>query len=422
MVTYNQFTVKNGLRVLIHEDHSTPMAVLNLLYDVGARDEAPDQTGFAHLFEHLMFGGSVNIPQFDLPLQRVGGESNAFTTNDLTNYYMTLPAINLETAFWLESDRMLSLAFSEKSLETQRQVVCEEFKQRYLNQPYGDVWLKLRPLAYKKHPYQWATIGKELAHIEQATMDQVKTFFKKHYTPQNAIMVVAGDVHTDEIKALTEKWFADIPAGEKYHRAITPEPKQTKARREIVEADVPVNSIYIAFHMGDRRSKQYYIGDLISDILSRGKSSRLYRRLIKEQLLFSEINAYLTGSIDNGLFILEGKPLPHVTPEQAEEAIWDQLIDLQRFPVSDYELEKVKNKIESTMVFAELSILDKAMNLAYFELLGNADWLNQEIGTYLKIDASAIQEAATALFQKENSSTLLYLAKTNDGTNNSTNI
>jgi len=410
MVKYNRFTLSNGLRVLVHEDESTPMAVLNILYDVGARDESPDQTGFAHLFEHLMFGGSINIPQFDLPLQRVGGESNAFTSNDLTNYYITLPAINIETAFWLESDRMLSLAFSEKSLETQRQVVCEEFKQRYLNQPYGDVWLKLRPLAYKEHPYRWATIGKELSHIEQASMEQVKAFFEKHYTPQNAIMVVAGNVKTDNIRILAEKWFGEIKAGSKYDRQMFEEPVQNEARRETVTADVPVNSIYMAFHMGNRTSDEYYVCDLLSDILSRGQSSRLFRRLVKEQNLFSEINAYLLGSLDNGLFLIEGKPSRNVSMDTAEQAIWKQLNTLQNEEMSHYELEKVKNKMESTMVFAEMSILDKAMNLAYFELLGNAELFNQEVAKYLKINTYDIQKAAKAIFKRENSSTLLYLA------------
>lgn len=411
MVKYERFTLSNGLRVLVHEDKSTPMAVLNILYDVGARDEVPDKTGFAHLFEHLMFGGSVNIPQFDLPLQRVGGESNAFTSNDITNYYITLPAINLETAFWLESDRMLSLAFSEKSLETQKQVVSEEFKQRYLNQPYGDVWLKLRPLAYKEHPYKWATIGKEISHIELASMEDVKSFFKKHYTPQNAIMVVAGDVELSAVKKLAEKWFSSIPSGEKYVRQILPEPPQQEARREVVTNNVPVNALYITFHMSNRSSEGYYICDLISDILSRGNSSRLFRRLVKEQSLFSEINAYLLGSLDNGLFVVEGKPLPNISMDLAEDAIWEQLRNLQDMPVLDYELEKVKNKIESTMMFAEMSILDKAMNLAYFELLGNADMLNEEAGKYLGVSAEEIQETAQKVFQLENSSTLFYLAR-----------
>src|SRR5690554_812885 len=233
MVKYNRFILKNGLRVLVHEDPSTPMAVMNILYDVGARDEDEDQTGFAHLFEHLMFGGSVNIPQYDKPLQLVGGENNAFTSNDITNYYITLPAVNLETAFWLESDRMLGLAFNEKSLEVQRNVVCEEFKQRYLNQPYGDAWLRLRPLAYQVHPYRWATIGRALEHIEQARMEDVKAFFAKHYTPENAILAVAGHVRTDDVKQLAEKWFGPISSGERYVRRLPVEPEQLEPRREV---------------------------------------------------------------------------------------------------------------------------------------------------------------------------------------------
>ncbi|QNL48904.1 insulinase family protein [Olivibacter sp. SDN3] len=414
MITYNRFTLDNGLRVLVHEDTTTPMVVVNTLYDVGARDEDPNKTGFAHLFEHLMFGGSVNIPQFDLPLQRVGGESNAFTNNDITNYYITLPAVNVETAFWLESDRMLSLAFNEKSLDTQRNVVCEEFKQRYLNQPYGDVWLKLRALAYQEHPYRWATIGKELAHIENTTMDEVKAFFKKHYHPRNAILVVSGNVKTSEVKKYVEKWYGDIPTREKYLRKLPVEPAQANARREVCHGNVPVNSLYMAFHMAERGASAYYAADLISDILSRGQSSRLYRRLLKEHALFSEINAYLLGSIDKGLFIIEGKPLIHVSIEEAENAIWQELEELKTTYIMDYELAKVKNKVESTLVFGEMSILDKAMNLAYFELLGSAELLNDEINKYRSITAESIQLQAKEIFKKENSSTLVYIANTHD--------
>lgn len=414
MITYNRFTLDNGLRVLVHEDTTTPMVVVNTLYDVGARDEEPDKTGFAHLFEHLMFGGSVNVAQFDLSLQRVGGESNAFTNNDITNYYITLPAVNVETAFWLESDRMFSLAFNEKSLDTQRSVVCEEFKQRYLNQPYGDVWLKLRALAYQKHPYRWATIGKELAHIEQTTMDDVKAFFKKYYHPKNAILVVSGNVKTSDIQKQVEKWYGSIAAREKYPRKLPIEPVQTIARRELCYADVPVNSLYIAFHMAERDSTSYYVADLVSDILSRGQSSRLYRRLLKEKALFSEINAYLLGSIDKGLFVIEGKPLPHLSIEDAEGAIWRELEQLKTTDVMDYELAKVKNKVESTLVFGEMSILDKAMNLAFFELLGNADLLNDEINKYRNVTAESIQLLAKQIFKKENSSTLVYIANTHD--------
>ena len=413
MINYQRFTLANGLRVLVHEDHTSAMACVNLLYDVGARDESPEKTGFAHLFEHLMFGGSVNIPSYDTPLQEVGGENNAFTSNDITNYYITLPSANLETAFWLESDRMLSLAFSEQSLEVQRNVVCEEFKQRYLNQPYGDVWLRLRPLAYKVHPYQWATIGKELKPIEEASMDDVKSFFFKHYVPSNAIMVVAGDVTLDRVKALAEKWFADIPARPKPQRNLPQEPEQTAARREEVQAEVPVNSIYIAFHGPDRLHPDYQAMDLLSDILSRGSSSRLYRALVKEQALFSEVNAYITGSVDSNLFVIEGKPLPEVAMHEAEAQLWAQLERLKNEKMSAVELQKVQNKMESTMVFAELSILDRAMNLAFFEALGNADWYHQEIDKYLAVDSKDIQRIAQQIFRQENSSTLIYHTKEN---------
>jgi predicted Zn-dependent peptidase len=410
MVSFERFTLSNGLKVLVHEDPTTPMAVVNILYDVGARDEHPDQTGFAHLFEHLMFGGSVNIPSYDEPLQRVGGENNAFTSNDITNYYITLPSVNLETAFWLESDRMLSLAFSEKSLEVQRNVVCEEFKQRYLNQPYGDVWLKLRPMAYKEHPYQWATIGKSLDHIENANIDDVKAFFSRHYNPSNAIMVVGGDVKVEEVKRLAEKWFGNIPSGEKLPRLLPIEDDQREERKETVHANVPLNAIYKVFHMPARTESGYYAADLVSDILSRGNSSRLFRNLLKDKKLFSEINAYLTGSLDAGLFVVEGKPLPGVSMEHAEAAIWEELNRISTELVPDAELTKVKNKMESTMIFSEMSLLDKAMNLAYFELLGDANELNVETQKYLNVSAEDIRDQAKHIFRKENSSTLYYLA------------
>lgn len=411
MVDFNRFTLANGLKVLVHEDPTTPMAVLNILYDVGARDEDPEKTGFAHLFEHLMFGGSVNIPNYDEPLQRVGGENNAFTSNDITNYYITLPSENIETAFWLESDRMLSLAFSEKSLDTQRNVVSEEFKQRYLNQPYGDVWLKLRPLAYKKHSYRWATIGKELSHIENATMDDVKAFFKKHYTPQNAILVVGGNVKTEEVKKLAEKWFEPIPAGDKYERNLIQEDAQTEARAETVKANVPLNAIYVSFKMPGRLNADYYAFDLLSDILSRGQSSRLYNSLLKEQKLFSDINAYISSSLDAGLFIVEGKLVEGVSIETAEKAIWAELDKLKAEVVSSDELTKVKNKVESVLVFSEMSLLDKAMNLAYYELLGDANLLNQEAKEFLKVTAEDIKRISNETFGRAQSSTLYYLTE-----------
>ena len=411
MVKFNKFTLDNGLRVIVHEDSTTPMAVLNILYDVGARDENPEQTGFAHLFEHLMFGGSVNIPNYDGPLQRVGGENNAFTSNDITNYYITLPSANLETAFWLESDRMLSLAFSEKSLEVQRNVVIEEFKQRYLNQPYGDVWLKLRPLVYKKHPYRWATIGETIKHIEDAKIEDVKAFFKKHYSPQNAIMVVGGDVKTEDIKAMAEKWFGSIPAGNRYVRNLPQELPQNEERRETITAKVPLNDVYIAFQMEGRLDNSYYAVELLSDILSRGNSSRLYRSLVKEKQLFSEVHAYITGSLDKGMFVLEGKPLEGISIEQAEEALWQEVDRLKIEEVPADELTKVKNKTESTLVFSEMSLLDKAMNLAFYELMGDAENYNRESEKFLAVTAMQIKEQANIIFRKENSSTLIYLAE-----------
>lgn len=411
MVSFERFILDNGLRVLVHEDPHSPMACVNILYDVGARDEQPDKTGFAHLFEHLMFSGSVHIPSFDQALQRVGGENNAFTSNDITNYYITLPAKNLETAFWLESDRMLSLAFNEQGLEVQRSVVIEEFKQRYLNQPYGDVWLKLRPMAYKEHPYRWATIGKEIKHIEEATLADVKSFFAKHYLPNNAIMVVTGDVNTADVKALVEKWFADIPSGEKPVRNLPVEPLQQEARKEDVFGDVPVDSLYMAFHTVDRMDSDYQTADLLSDILSRGSSSRLYRSLVKDKHVFSEINCYILGSIDSNLLLVEGKPSEGVSLEEAELAVWNELNSIKDELVTDYELNKVKNKIESTLVFSELSILDKAMNLAFYELLGDANNYNSEVQKYNKITAADIQRVARDIFRKENASVLFYHAQ-----------
>jgi len=408
MIPFEKFVLPNGLRVIVQEDHTSPMAVLNIIYDVGAKDENPDQTGFAHLFEHLMFGGSVNIPSYDEPLQRVGGENNAFTNNDFTNYYIQVPAVNIETAFWLESDRMLSLAFSEKSLEVQRNVVIEEFKQRYLNQPYGDVWLKLKPLAYQVHPYQWATIGKEISHIENAQMADVKAFFAKHYNPSNAVLVVAGAVTLAEVKSLCDKWFSPIPAGIKYERNLPDEPIQLAERSLKVYAKVPTDAIYKAFHIDSRLSGLYNTADLISDILSRGESSRLYQSLVKNKRIFSEINAYISGDIEPGLLIVEGKLMPGISMEQADESIWIALDEMKTDTVPVREMQKNINKLVSAFVFGEMSLLNKAMNLAYYELLGDANLINVELEQYQQITVEAIQAYAKQIFRKENCATLYY--------------
>ncbi len=413
MIHFEKFKLKNNLTVIVHNDTSTPLACMNILYDVGARDEDESKTGFAHLFEHLMFGGSIHIPNYDSPLQLVGGENNAFTTNDITNYHLTLPANNLETAFWLESDRMLSLAFTEKSLEVQRGVVIEEFKQRYLNQPYGDVWLNLRPLAYKKHPYRWPTIGKEISHIENATLADVKSFFKKFYSPSNAIMVVSGNVTTEQVKELSEKWFEPIPAGTKLKRELPPEPPQTEERKQTLYSDVPVDAIYKTYHMCARNDDDYYATDLISDILSRGNSSRLYLELIKNKQLFSEINAYVMGDIDKGLFCISGKLSEGVEMSKAENAIDTEIMKLQNELVNERELKKCTNKIEASLEFSELDILSKATNLAVFELLGDASNINRESEKYVKVTPHDLQRVAREILTPSNCSTLYYLKKQN---------
>jgi len=411
MIKFEKFQLDNGLKVIVHQDLSTPIVAMNILYNVGARDEDPEKTGFAHLFEHLMFGGSVNIPNYDAPLEKAGGENNAFTNSDITNYYVTIPKENLETAFWLESDRMLSLAFTEKSLEVQRQVVIEEFKQSYLNQPYGDVWMLLKPLAYCKHPYQWNTIGKEISHIEKAQMKEVKAFYQKYYHPNNAIMVLAGNIEVEEAKELCKKWFEPIPSGTKVIRTLPKEPKQLEAKRLEVEREVPNDALYIAFHMCERQDEDYHPTDLLSDVLSNGPSSRLFRKLVKEQALFSELDAYITGDADAGLFIFNGKPAAGVSLEEAENAIWNEIDRIKEELVGEEELEKVKNKSESAMIFGEVSVLNKAMSLAYFENIAHAEDINREVEKYRKVTADRLRELANTIFSKENSSTLIYKAR-----------
>lgn len=410
MIQFEKFSLSNGLRVIVHQDNSTPMAVVNIMYDVGARDEDPERTGFAHLFEHLMFGGSVNIPEYDEPLQMAGGENNAYTTNDLTNYYIQLPADNLETAFWLESDRMLSLAFSKKSLDVQRKVVCEEFKEHYLTKPYGDVWHKMRELAYTRHPYRWMTIGKELSHIEQAKLEDVEHFFFKHYRPVNAVLVVAGNVTVEKVKSLAEKWFGDIPSGEKYKRNLPQEPAQTAARKQVLKADVPLDGFYKCWHMAGRLDRRYYITDLLTDILSGGGSSRLYQSLVKEQKLFSNIECYHFGSTDAGLLAIEGKLVKGVKIEDAENAVEAELSKMKNQLVSDTELQKVKNKTESMIAFEDMSVMSRANSLAYYEILGDASWMNFELEKYASVTTEDILQESRAIFREENSNTIHYLS------------
>ena len=410
MIKFEEFVLKNGLKVIVHEDPSTTMAAVNILYKVGSRDEDVKQTGFAHLFEHFMFEGSVNIPEFDTPLQNAGGENNAFTSNDITNYYDILPANNLETAFWLESDRMLSLAFDEESLATQKNVVMEEFKEHYINQPYGDVWHKMCALAYKVHPYQWPVIGLTLDHVEQVKMQSAKDFYFKYYRPNNAVMVVGGNVKTAQVQKLAEKWFGEIPAGEKLIRNLPKEPVQNEERILEVKADVPVNALYKAYKMCARMDADFHASDLLRDILSSGDSSRLYQQLVKEKKIFSSISAYSSETIDDGLLMIEGRLSEGVSMDAAEKAIEESVNEMVNVKVSEDELQKVKNKIEAYVTFGEVNVLNRAMNLAYFDMLGNVNDVNKEVEKYAAVTSDKLQQAAAKIFRKENSNTIRYFS------------
>lgn len=409
MIDFTRFELPNGLRVLVHEDNSTPMVAVNVLYNIGSRDEDPGKTGFAHLFEHLMFGGSANIPDFDDPIQMAGGENNAFTNSDFTNFYEVLPAENIETAFWLESDRMLSLSFDPAVLEVQQKVVVEEFKETCLNQPYGDAWHLLSDMAYKVHPYRWPTIGLKPEHIEEATLQDVRDFFFHYYRPNNAVLTVAGKVTVQQVRELAEKWFGDIPPGNIPPRRLPPEPPQYRLGRRIQHANVPVEVLYLAFHMPARLHPDYYAADLLSDVLCNGQSSRLFRRLLKDRQLFASIDCYLSGSIDPGLLIIEGKPADGVSIDECRDAIWYELEALKAERIGEEELEKVKNKVESNLVFSEMSVLTKASSLAFYELLGDADMINREGDNYCNVSAEDIQRIAQEILQESSCNELIYV-------------
>ncbi|MDR2293269.1 MAG: insulinase family protein [Prevotellaceae bacterium] len=408
MIEYKKFILKNGLTLLVHRDSSSPIAVVNMLYKVGARDENPEKTGFAHLFEHLMFSGSKNVKSFDGELQIAGGENNAFTCNDYTNYYITLPKENIETALWIESDRMLYPNITQQNIDTQRNVVIEEFNQRYLNQPYGDVWLLLRPLAYKVHPYRWATIGKSIEHIKNAKLDDVEHFFDLHYSPNNAIISIVADIEHEKIYELVEKWFGEIPYRTNVRRRLPAEPQQTELRTLTVERNVPLTCLYKAYKICNRQNPDYYVYDLLTDILSSGKSSRLYQNLIKNTKLFAGVNAFISGDIDEGLLIVSARLLPDVDIKQAEAAINNEIEKMRTTKAFEYELEKVKNKVEASQIYSETSILNKAMMLGYYEMLGNIDLINDELKYYRAITAADIMRVSENVFANERCSTLYY--------------
>jgi zinc protease len=411
MIQFAEFTLENGLRVIVHEDPTVQIAVLNVLYNVGSRDEDPEKTGFAHLFEHLMFGGSMNIANYDEPLQKVGGENNAFTNTDITNYYLTVPAANIETGFWLESDRMLSLSFDPNVLEVQRKVVIEEFKQRYLNQPYGDVWLKLRPLAYKAHPYQWATIGKEISHIENATMEDVRRFFFRYYVPSNAILVVAGNVTVDQVRKLSEKWFGTIASPDIPARNLPREEPQKEKRTLEVEEDVPASALYKAYHMPGRFDTDFYAVDLMSDVLTRGNSSRFYQKLVKEKEIFTSISSFTLGSVDPGLLVINGRVKDGTDLRDAEGEVNALIEEFIREGVTEAELEKVKNQAYSTLEFGEVEVMNRAMNLAFAKLSGDANYANEEAKLIEAVTPDEIGAAAIKVLRERNASVLYYKAK-----------
>lgn len=409
MIQYEKYQLDNGLTVIQHCDTSSPMVVTSVAYDVGSRDEDPDHTGFAHLFEHLMFGGSAHAPNFDEPIQLAGGENNAFTNTDLTNFYDILPSANIETALWLEADRMESLLFSQRALDTQKSVVIEEFKETCLAEPYGDVWHHISDLVYQQHSYRWPTIGKHIGHIEHATLDQVQTFFAKHYAPSNAVLILSGNIDHDRTRDLVHKHFGDIAPGEKYIRDLIQEPAQKEYRQRTVKGNAPVPAIYLAFQMEGRSHADYYTYDLLSDALSNGRSSRLYQRLLKDRQLFSQIDAYISGTFDRGVLVIEGRPMPGVSIPEAKAAIWDELEQLRHLPIPDRELQKIQNKIESSLEYSEVSVMHKAMSLGYFEILQDANLINHEAAEYQKVTAADIQRIANKTFVQHNCSELLYL-------------
>ncbi|MFL0160871.1 M16 family metallopeptidase [Aquirufa salirivi] len=408
MISFQEFSLDNGLRVIVHEDPSTTLAVMDVIYDVGSRDEDPSRTGFAHLFEHLMFGGSENIPNYDTPLQRVGGENNAFTTPDLTNYYISLPYQNLETAFWLESDRMKQLAFNPNSLEVQRKVVIEEFKQRYLNQPYGDLWLKFRPLIYQQHPYRWATIGADIKHIEDATLEDVKAFFYQHYVPANAVLVVAGRVKFDEVKALAEKWFGPILGGVKPVRQLVQEAVQQENRKMEISANVPSNRIYKAYPMVGRYQPGFHAIDMLADLMGRGESSYLYEHLVQNKRIFDSLNAHQMGSDDPGILVIQGQVCEGVDIEVADQALEELIQEFVQSGIVEKALQKVKNQAEASLVFMEVEVLNRAMNLAMAANAGDPNWVNTEAEKIQAVSLEEVQSWAKRLFIDGKSNTLWY--------------
>lgn len=410
MINLRRITLDNGLRVLVHEDHTTPLVACNVVYNVGSRDEHPDHTGFAHLMEHFMFTGSKNVPDFDNALQKVGAINNAYTSQDLTNYYIVLPANNIETAFWVESDRMLELAFEQRSLDVQKNVVIEEFKENYLNRPYGDLMMLFNQMAYERHPYQWLPIGKKVEHIAEVTMDMIKDFYYKFYRPNNAVLVVAGNVHFEEVVPLVQKWFGDIPMGNTPAKNYPQELPQTTARHLTVKRDAPSDLLLKGWHMCNRMHPDYYACDLLSDMFGTGQSSYLYKELVTDRKMFTDISASIMGTHDEGLFLISGRPVEGVSAQDADKALCDFLYQYQFGPTFPHDLRKVQNRAESVLLQNDIKIDDRASNIAVGEIISNAEYFLNESQHYFDVTEDQMRRLSSELFTKEGSCTLYYCA------------
>ena len=409
MINYKRYQLANGLRVLLQEDPSSPMLTLCMNYEVGSKDELPGRSGFAHLFEHLMFAGSQHAPNFDQLIQLAGGENNAFTNQDMTVFYDILPYQNLDLGLWLEADRMQNLCIEPQPLQKEKRVVVEEFKESCLEEPYGDLWHILGDLAFEEHPYKRPVIGESFEHIEAASLDEVREFYDNYYCPNNAVLSISGNIKAEEVLERVEHWFGHIPRGPVKRPAYAAEPPQLVARKKVHRANVTDAALYIAFPAAARLETAYYLEDLLSDILGLSDSSLLVRQLVKQQKLFSELDVYITGTVEAGLFVIEGKLQDGVGIEEAEQAVWAALEEFKAQPISEEQLQKLQNNTEHNLLFGEIRPFQKALSLGYYELLGQAQLINEEADYYQQITAKQLQLQAQFLFQKEKASVLYYL-------------
>ncbi len=410
---FKRHILANGLRLIVHEDHSTPLASCNVVYNVGSRDENPDMTGMAHLFEHFMFTGSKNIADYDAQLQSVGAINNAYTTQDITHYYITLPAVNIEHALWLESDRMLELAFQQEKLDIQKHVVIEEFKENFLNRPYGDLWLLYNQFYFQKHPYQWLPIGKEISHIEKVSMDDMKNFFYRFYRPNNAVLTIAGDVRFEQIVPLVEKWFGPIPAGQTIIKQYPQEDPQREKRFVEYRRNVPADMLFKGWPACGRLTRDFYAYDMLSDLFGSGQSSYLYKKFVMEDAIFTDISAYITGTLDPGIFIVGGRPAEGVNIEEADKRLSDYLYQLPQNCINTHDLQKVKNRVESIILQNDIKIEDRSSSLAVAECFSCAEDFNDETNRYFAVSEEQINSLYSNMFRQEQETTMYYRAVNN---------